>query len=212
VAEPSYLTTARVSYDVVARDYANLIPARFARDPVGRAIVAAFAEQVRTGGGPVADLGCGPGHVTAHLDSLGVSAFGIDLSPRMVDIARRTYPDLRFEIGSFTDLHIGDGDLGGVLAWWSICHTPPDVLPSVFGEFHRTLAEGGHVLVGFHVGDGDRLLPERSYGHPVCYSTYLLRPDHVTDLLHGAGFAVTARLLTDGPKWPQACLLAHKSR
>jgi SAM-dependent methyltransferase len=195
VAEPSYLTTARVSYDVVPRDYADLIPARFAGDPVGRAIVAAFAEQVRTGGGPVADLGCGPGHVTAHLDSLGVSAFSIDLSPRMVDIARRTYPDLRFEIGSFTDLHIGDGDLGGVLAWWSICHTPPDVLPSVFGEFHRTLAEGGHVL-----------------GHPVCYSTYLLRPDHVTDLLRGAGFAVTARLLTDGPKWPQACLLAHKSR
>ena len=95
MAEPSYLTTARVSYDVVARDYAELIPARFAGDPIGRAIVAAFAEQVRTGGGPVADLGCGPGHVTAHLDSLGVSAFGIDISPRMVDIARRTVAKYR---------------------------------------------------------------------------------------------------------------------
>lgn len=210
MSEPSYLTTARVSYDVVARDYAELVPARFAGDPVGRAIVAAFAEQVRVGGGPVADLGCGPGHVTAHLNSLGVPAFGIDLSPRMVDIARRTYPGLRFDIGSFTNLHIGDGDLGGVLAWWSICHTPPDVLPSVFGEFHRTLAAGGRMLVGFHVGD-EHLRPERSYGHPVCYSMYLLPTDHVVDLLRATGFAVTARLLTDGRKWPQACLLAHKA-
>lgn len=211
MAEPSYLTTARVSYDVVAHDYAELVPARFAGDPVGRAIVTAFAEQVCADGGQVADLGCGPGHVTAHLDSLGVPAFGIDLSPRMVDIARRSYPGLRFEIGSFTDLHIGDGDLGGVLAWWSICHTPPDVLPSVFGEFHRTLAAGGHLLVGFHVGD-EHLRPEWCFGHPVCYSTYLLRPDHVTDLLRAAGFAVTTRLLTDGATWPQACLLGHKSR
>lgn len=211
MAEPSYLTTARVSYDVVARDYAELMPARFAADPVRRALVAAFAEQVRADGGPIADLGCGPGHVTAHLDSLGVSAFGIDISPRMVDIARRTYPGLRFEIGSFTELHIGDGDLGGVLAWWSICHTPPDVLPSVFDDFHRILSTGGHVLVGFHVGD-EHLRPERGYGHPVCYSKYLLRPEYVTDLLRGAGFAVTARLLTNGRKWPQACLLARKSR
>lgn len=209
MAEPSYLTTARVSYDVLARDYAALVPARFAGDPVARAIVAAFAEQVRAHGGPVADLGCGPGHVTAHLNSLGVPAFGIDLSPRMVDIARRTYPGLRFDIGSFTNLHIGDGDLGGVLAWWSICHTPPDVLPSVFDEFHRTLATGGHMLVGFHVGD-EHLRPERSYGHPVCYSTYLLPTERVVDLLRAAGFAVTARLLTDGRKWPEACLLAHK--
>ncbi|HEX3648650.1 MAG TPA: class I SAM-dependent methyltransferase [Pseudonocardiaceae bacterium] len=211
MAEPSYLTTARVSYDVVARDYAELAPARFAGDPVGRAIVAAFAEQVRAVGGPVADLGCGPGHVTAHLASLGVSAFGVDLSPRMVDIARRKYPDLRFDIGSFTNLHIGDGRLGGVLAWWSICHTPPEVLPSVFDQFHRTLATGGHMLVGFYVGDA-HLRPERGYGHPVCYSTYLLRPEHVCDLLSRAGFAVTARLLTNGRKWPQACLLAHKAR
>lgn len=68
----------------------------FAKSVFGWAMLAGFAELVRADGGrPVADFGCGPGHVTAHLDSLGVSAFGIDLSPRMVEIARRRYPDLR---------------------------------------------------------------------------------------------------------------------
>jgi SAM-dependent methyltransferase len=41
------------------------------------------------GGGSVADVGCGPGRITAHLRQLGVDAFGIDLSPGMIEVARR---------------------------------------------------------------------------------------------------------------------------
>ena len=51
--------------------------------PYLRASLALFAELVRTaGGGPVADVGSGPGYVTSHLHDAGVDAFGIDLSPR----------------------------------------------------------------------------------------------------------------------------------
>jgi SAM-dependent methyltransferase len=210
MTEPSYLTTTRSSYDTVASDYAELVKTLFAKEPLGRAMLAAFAELVQAdGGGPVADLGCGPGHVTAHLNTLGVSAFGVDLSPKMVEIARRTYPDLRFEVGSMTALDLPDGELRGIVAWWSILHTPPEVLPTVFAEFHRTLAPGGHLLVGFHAGD-EQLRPEGAYGHPVSYDAYLLPPDHITELLSQAGMAVTARLLSEGKKWPQACLLARK--
>ena len=212
MTEPSYLTTTRESYDTVADDYAVLVKTLFAKEPLGRAMLAAFAEHVQADGGqPVADLGCGPGHVTEHLDVLGVSAFGVDLSPKMVEIARRTHPNLRFEVGSMTALDLTDGELGGIVAWWSILHTPPEVLPVVFAEFYRTLAPGGHLLLGFHAGD-EHLRPERSYGHPVSYDTYLLPPDRITELLSQAGMVVTARLLSDGKKSPQACLLAHKPR
>ncbi len=39
------------------------------------------------------------GYVTAHLHELGIDAFGIDLSPGMIDVARRDHPGLRFEVG-----------------------------------------------------------------------------------------------------------------
>jgi trans-aconitate methyltransferase len=69
--------------------------------PIDRALFAAFAELVRAGSnGPVADIGCGPGRVTILLSRLGLDAFGIDLSPGMLALARRTYPQLRFEEGS----------------------------------------------------------------------------------------------------------------
>jgi hypothetical protein len=88
-----------------------------------------------------------------------------------------------------------------VLSWWSIQHLPPAELPVVFGEFHRLLAEGGHLLVGFHDGDEHRR-PSEAYGHPVSYDTYLLPPEHVAELLGRAGFTVTARLHQPGYKWP----------
>ncbi|WP_414936657.1 class I SAM-dependent DNA methyltransferase [Amycolatopsis sp. cmx-11-51] len=200
----THLDATRESYDTVAEDYAVLVEPLFRQDPVGRAMLAAFAEQVR---GPVADVGCGPGHVTAHLASLGVSVSGVDLSPKMIDVARRQFPDLRFSVGSMTALDFPDGELGGLVAWWSIFHLPPAELLALFTEFRRVLVPGGQLLVGFHVGD-ERLSPERAYGHPVSYDAYFLRPGAVADLLGEAGFEVTARLAMEGRKRPQSCLLA----
>ncbi len=97
--EPDFLRNTRASYDAVAVRYAEWLRDELAAKPLDRAILAAFAELVRAAGqGPVADIGCGAGRVTAHLNELGLPAFGIDLSPQMVTVARQTYPGLRFSV------------------------------------------------------------------------------------------------------------------
>ncbi|MFJ2437079.1 class I SAM-dependent methyltransferase [Streptomyces anulatus] len=121
--EPPYLDLIRQSYDAVAADYARTVKDPSELDPLSRAVLGAFAELVTSADlGPTADVGCGPGKVTAYLTGLGVSAFGIDLSPRMVGLARAAHPELRFEVGSMTALETGDGELGGILAFYSTHH------------------------------------------------------------------------------------------
>jgi SAM-dependent methyltransferase len=89
-----WLTDTRTSYDTVAVSYADQTRSAMAEQPYLRAALALFADMVRiAGGGSVADVGCGPGHVTAHLHELGIAAFGIDLSPVMIDVARRFLGD-----------------------------------------------------------------------------------------------------------------------
>ena len=215
MTDPSYLAAIRESYDTVAADYVQLVKNPAELDPLSRAMLAAFAETVRSAGlGPVADLGCGPGKVTAYLAELGVPVFGIDLSPRMVELARLAYPDLTFTVGSMTAPAIGDGELGGVLAYFSTHHTPPEQLPVVFGEFHRTLAPGGHLMLAGHVGEGELRRPTQAYGgHPVSYESHLIPPERIAELLERAGFAITARLIqepTAESKRTYATVLARK--
>ncbi|MFF5372080.1 class I SAM-dependent methyltransferase [Streptomyces sp. NPDC013187] len=213
MTEPSYVTAVRESYDTVAADYARRVPEPAELDPVSRTMLAAFAE-LTARLGPVADLGCGPGKVTAHLAALGVPVFGVDVSPKMIELAREAYPELRFTVGSMTALDIADGELGGILAYYSTHHTPPQWLPTVFAEFHRTLAPGGRLMLAGHVGDGEHLRPTRAYGdHPVSYESHLLPPEHIAELLARAGLVVTTRVVQElegGSKRRAGTFLAYK--
>jgi hypothetical protein len=57
--------------------------------------------------------------VNTFLQQLGLDASGIDLSPGMIAHAHRTYPDLRFDVGSMLALDLPDSSLGGLLAYYS---------------------------------------------------------------------------------------------
>ncbi|MFF4017538.1 class I SAM-dependent DNA methyltransferase [Streptomyces sp. NPDC001843] len=210
-----FIDATRSSYDAIAKEYAERFPADLDISPVDLALIAAFAELVKAGGSaPVADLGSGPGHVTAHLRGLGVPVFGVDLSPRMVTLAREAHPHLRFHVGSMTSLDLPDGTLGGIMALYSVIHVPDDHLPTVFAEFHRTLVPGGHVLLCFQSGDdaGRMRLTER-FGHEIDLYYYWRTPDTVSALLAEAGLepvATTVREPVDDEKRPRAFLLARK--
>jgi SAM-dependent methyltransferase len=215
VSEPAFLRRTRQSYDTIADDYAGWARGELAVKPLDRAMLAAFAELVRDSG-PVADIGCGTGRVTAHLAGLGVRASGIDLSPGMVAAARRDHPDLRFTEGSMLALDLADGTLGGVLAWYSTIHVPPERLPDAVAEFHRVLAPGGHLLLAFQTGD-DVLRLTDAGGHEVDLDFHRWQPDRVAGLLERAGLAVVARLVREPDaaghfpeRVPQGFVLARK--
>ncbi|MGW6718666.1 class I SAM-dependent methyltransferase [Streptomyces sp. NPDC054995] len=216
MTEAPHLNAIRQSYDTVAADYATFVKDPGALDPLSRAVLAAFAELVTASGlGPTADVGCGPGKVTAYLSGLGVDAFGVDLSPRMVELARAAHPDLRFDVGAMSALAADDGELGGVLAFYSTHHLPPESLPGAFAEFLRALAPGGHLLLVTRVGEEEH--QRRTYGYgggdPAPFDSYRLPADRIAALLEQTGFAVTGQTLQapeEGAERPVAGFLARK--
>jgi len=194
MTEPDFLRATRASYDAMAEDYAEWVRGELDARPLERGLLAAFAELVRAGGGgPVADVGCGTGRVTAYLHGLGLDISGIDLSPGMLAVARKAHPELRFQEGSMLALDLPDASVAGVLAWYSIIHVPSELLPRAFAEFRRVLAPGGHLLLGFQAGR-DTSHRAEGRGHPIDLDFHRQEPDRIAELLTQAGLAVHARL------------------
>lgn len=206
MTEPAFLTETRTSYDTIAAAYTEWVRTELDVRPIDRAMLTAFVELVAGNATSlIADIGCGPGRVTSYLTSLGADAFGIDLSSRMIEQARAAYPDLRFEVGSMLELDVDDSTLGGIVAWYSIIHVPDELLPQVFTEFRRVLVDGGHLLLGFQIGE-DISHRDEVVGHAVSLDFRFRQVDDVAALLCDSGFDVRTRLSRepDGdPDYPE---------
>jgi SAM-dependent methyltransferase len=208
------LAATRDSYDALAAEHPDKVSADLGSRPLDRALLAAFAELVQAGGNrPVADVGCGAGRVTILLSRLGLDAFGVDLSPGMVALARRTYPQLRFAEGSMLALDVPAATLGGLLAYYSIIHIERGRRQEAFAEFHRVLAPGGVLMLVFQIGDEQGHRTE-FFGTPVSVDWYRQRPDDIADLLRETGFEMwttAVREPASDEKTAQGYVLARKT-
>jgi SAM-dependent methyltransferase len=212
--EPDLLAVG-TAYDAVAALYADRFVDSLVDRPVERGLLAAFAELARRApAGRVVDLGCGPGHVAAYLNGLGLPVLGVDQSAEMLAIGRVRYPRVRFARSSITRLGLADGSCSGVLSRSSIIHLPPDELPSALAEFARVIVPGGWLLLTFSATDAPEP-PYEHFDHRVA-GAYRWWPDHVVSLLRTAGLTETARLIEnpepDDPRqFRVANILARKS-
>ncbi|CCH19507.1 Methyltransferase [Micromonospora lupini str. Lupac 08] len=175
----------RQAYASVADLYIELFGTRAKVDADDLALIARHL-----GGrpGPVLDLGCGPGHFTDYLRSLGVDATGIDVVPEFIAHARATHPGGSYRLGSLDDLDVADHSVAGILAWYSLIHLPPQRLDGVLTAFRRALAPSGRLVLGLFAGD-----EVDAFDHKVT-TAYRWPVDEISERLTRAGFTEVERL------------------
>jgi SAM-dependent methyltransferase len=148
------------------------------------------------GAGTVLDVGCGPGHLTAHLGSQGVDVLGVDLVPAFLGHARSMDPGGRYLQASMRRLPVPVGAGAGVLAWYSLIHLPPRELDEALQELRRVLGGGGSVVLGTF--DGDHI---DTFDHAVAPArTWPV--DELATRLRRAGFVELERLQRPGVPEP----------
>lgn len=178
----------RESYDRLADEYARRLFHELDHKPLDRELLDRLASQIAEGG-EICDMGCGPGHVARYLRDRNANVSGLDLSPRMLDEARRLNPDIIFRQGDMLALDLSDSTFAGIVAFYAIVNIAPQFLPQVFSEMHRVLKCGGLLLLSFHCGD-EIVCPDELWGRPIAMNFYFFQPRAVQEHLEAAGFVI----------------------
>src|ERR1700730_1219440 len=179
--------TIRSSYDVVAETYASKFSDELSRKPFDREWLERFARGCPRG--RVLDIGCGPGHVGRFLADLGHDVIGVDLSPAMIDIARRLNPGMTFQVGDMKRIDHDDGSVAGIVAFYSLIHVTRAEVPDVLTEFRRILIPGDKLLIAVHGGAGE-ITADDFLGHHARFAATLFETDELARLVGDAGVGV----------------------
>ena len=178
----------REDYDRLAEEYARHIADELQYKPLDQQLLDRFAAELK-GRGEICDMGCGPGHVASYLHERGAAVFGLDLSPGMLQEARKLNPGISFREGNMLALEIPDASLVGIAAFYAIVNLPKDSLAGVFREMERVLQSGGLLLLAFHVGD-EILNEGEVWGQKISMNFLLLQPNDIRRGLEQAGLVV----------------------
>jgi SAM-dependent methyltransferase len=201
------ISSLQEGYDRVAEEYARRIFKELDGKPFDREQLDILAKKVRNLG-PICDLGCGPGQVARYLKDIGFKDItGIDLSAKMIDLAKKLNPDIAFFQGDMTKLDVPDDSWGGIAAFYSIIHIPRDQIVTCFKELWRVLCPNGVLLLSFHIGDQTVHLDEW-WGQTVSLDFNFLQKKDIETQLQSAGFSIESSKERD----PYSQDVEHQSR
>ena len=206
----------RAAHDALAAWYVEHLAGALDAMPVERAVLDLFCELTLAAdlGGCVGDVGCGTGRLAPYLAAHGVSPRGIDLSPEMVRVARRDYPDFGFDVADLRDMPFEDASLAGVVCWYSLIFLAPCDRAIAFSELARVVKPGGYLVTAFKDGDGKLRRGGRSAGLGVEYDGYWLSAQEMEDRVTDAGFVTVfrgSRPAEEQESVPQGYLLARRT-
>ena len=109
----------------------------------------------------ILDLGCGAGYDAKVLAKMGARVTGIDLSEKLIKIAKEQVSSCKFFVGSMTDPFDKLGAFDGILCLATIMHVNIQSMHKTFENMAKALKKGGLVLISAYDGTGKNY--EKSY-------------------------------------------------
>ena len=135
----------------------------------------------------VLDVGCGIGiPVARFFVDYGFSVTGIDISERMVELAKQNVPKVEFFQYDMNELVFPDNAFHCITAVYSLFHVPREKHFSILKNFHRMLKQEGILFfcVG-HLGGDDT---DEFLGEEMFWSNY--PPERTLSLVKEAEFEI----------------------
>ena len=103
-------------YNKIANQYADI----FDKDLSDNPYLDKFLSKITTGK-KILDLGCGTGRITSYYFDKGFDVIGVDLSPKMLEVAINKYPKIDFRLEDIRKINFND-TFDGISLAYSLFH------------------------------------------------------------------------------------------
>ena len=145
-------------------------------------------------GDVILDVGCAGGTKSKYLIDHELEVLGIDLSDKMIEIAKREVPQGRFQVMDLMDLNTLEQTFDGIFCQAVLVHVPKKDAPLAIEGMTDRLKDGGYLYFAVKEmlpGQIEEMIkPENDYGYEYqrFFSFYSL--DELTQLLNKVGMNV----------------------
>ncbi|MDR6462680.1 class I SAM-dependent methyltransferase [Chryseobacterium sediminis] len=113
--------------------------------------------------GRILDLGCGPGNHSKYFFDLGFDVTGIDLSKQMINIARKEFSKIDFQVMDIENLAFVDNSFDGIWASASLIHIEKRKFSKVLHKLQKLLKDTGVLYISLKLGVGEELIKDSRY-------------------------------------------------
>jgi SAM-dependent methyltransferase len=112
-----------------------------------------------------------------------------DISPGMVNVAQRFFPNIRFETGDLLALPYEANHFASAVSFYAIVHFDYNQIDQAFKEVSRVLKKGAHFLFSFHVGE-ETVHFDNANGIDIDIDLHFLQTDRILKLLGDNNFSI----------------------
>ncbi len=180
------LNKVETLYDTVAKEYQETFSDEHEKKPKDQEILHRFSQEIGDKR-PVWDFGCGPGQTTKYLKNLGIEISGLDLSEKILELAKTIHPEIHFRKGNILELDFENDSIAGVVAFYAIVHFTEEQVGIAFREVFRVLQPGGIFLFTYHIGD-ETIHLEEFLGKKIDIDFMFFTTDFISACLKKNGF------------------------
>jgi len=136
----------------------------------------------------ILDAGCGIGTDAGYLDQKGHRVRGIDLSEKMLEIARQNHPGVEFFLQDLRYPDFPARSFNGILASFSLIHLRKDDVIPTLKQYNNLLKPSGLLFMALQSGRSQEIFLREPFKPDETTFLNIVSVDEVQHFLQSTGF------------------------